>query len=418
MLVLRVFSACFTRGTDDTNIWTLHVTHVERMGITAYYKDSRGSVIVFNHPPLIGLAMTGLKKASDVMGVEFRFLYRLILGASDYVSAWLLFRLLAGSPWRHAVCACYLAAPAVWILSAYHGNTDSLLGLAAIGAAYSFARERYGAAAVWLGAGVSVKWIILIIAPYILFRLPDWVTRVRFSLIFAVVIVGSFGYHITEEATALVQSVALYGGQEFRNGHGEPIWGNRIILGPILLSLLGEAPATEAIAWLATKNGEVLIVVIFGYSFLRARFTTAHTWGRGFGELFVLFHAATNSWAYQYLAWGLPCWFLLKRWQALGVVAVSSSYLYLLYSYLCDSPLLLGPWEVGPRNLWPNWLRILRTGGVAIFVIVGTSCFLHAAREAVTTLCIKRRVRREGGNPKPGNPQGSDLPTGPGSPLL
>jgi hypothetical protein len=381
-VVLRVYFAAFTPGTYDVSIWKRHARLIVEHGIFDYYTLSLGSIITFNHPPLMGILMEALFRLCEIVKLNFRCIYRLILGATDFLTAALLFGLLKRHHQPRIRVMVYLLAPVTFILSAYHGNTDCLVALFALASLASLARGGYALAGFLLGLGISVKWIIVLAGFGLFFGIPTRRDKLRFTLFAALAVCLGYGWWVAQHPVVVLTSVFGYKGQMFFSPAGDPIWGNQIFLRPAMRFLgIGDAGAQSVLDLLFRHNGAIIFVLIFAFSWLRRRRQAVEDIGVTIAGTFCIFYAATNYWAYQYFAWAVPFYFFLDWKRCLLLILLTSAYIYGVYAYFCDSPLLTGAWDSAGHPQWPSSLLLLRDTVLLFFIYIATEFIIRAAIE-------------------------------------
>lgn len=101
-------------------------------------------------------------------------------------------------------------------------------------------------------------------------------------------------------------------------------------------------------------NGAIFFAFVLAFSWLRRGARTVGEVGATIAGVFCLFYAATNYWSFQYFAWAVPFYFFLDWKRCLSLIVVSSTYIYGLYAYFCESWLLSGNWEFIAHSAWPR----------------------------------------------------------------
>ncbi len=216
--------------------------------------------------------MAAVANVCEIVKVEFSFIYRFMLGATDFLTAAFLFAMLRRDRCPKIRVIVYLLAPVTFVLSSYHGNTDCLVPLFALASLKSLIVGSYPLAGFLLGLGISVKWIIVIAGPSLFFGIPTWQDRLRFTLFGALAIFVGYGWWLTQHPVIVFRSVFGYQGQMFFDGSGNPIWGNQILFrtGMRLLGI-GDAEAQQLLDVLFRHNRVIVLVPILAYACLRRR---------------------------------------------------------------------------------------------------------------------------------------------------
>jgi hypothetical protein len=167
---LRFALALCSRGTNDIVTWEGFADQAEEHGVTWMYENVPG----WNHPPLMGDMLIVLKSLADFLHQEFAPTFKLVPIFADLASAFLVF-----GAWfrRTGDFASALRALAIFsfslnalLVSAYHGNTDPLVGALLLAACSAAAKERFALAGVLAGASVNVKLIPVLLFPLLIAR--------------------------------------------------------------------------------------------------------------------------------------------------------------------------------------------------------------------------------------------------------
>jgi hypothetical protein len=379
---LRVYFAACTAGTYDLSIWHRHARAIIDHGIFDYYAMSLGKGLTFNHPPLMGTLMVALVKLCDSLKLDFSFVFRFILGATDFLTAALLYGLLRRRRHLKFRVVVYLFAPVTVLLSSYHGNTDCLVALFALASLASLAGGGYALAGFLLGLGISVKYIVVLAGPALFFGIPTWRDKLRFSLFGALAVLAGYGWWLAQHPVIVFKSVFGYRGQMFFSAVGDPLWGNQIFLRPAMRFLgIGDAGAQHLLELLFRHNGAIILVLVLTFTWLRRRRQAVEDIGVTIAGTFCIFYAATNYWAYQYFAWAVPFYFFLDWKRCFLLLLLTSDYIYSFYSYFCGNLVLRGTWNFLGHLFWPASLLLLRDIVVLFFICIAIEFIMRAALE-------------------------------------
>lgn len=379
---VRAFLVLCTPGTYDLAIWEHHVEAFHDIGLLAYYRVSLGSVAPFNHPPAIAKLVEAIWEAARALGLDFGIAFRLVFTCFDLATAWILARLLARDPRRLLLVGLYLLNPIVFLFSAYHGNTDAALAFFALLALLLVARERYALAGIAAGAGISVKWIILLTFPPLLLAVPGLRGRLRFLGAVAATFFAAFGWHLAMDPIAVVNGVFAYGGQVIQTTAGIPVWGWRILVAHVL-DVVDPERTWEVTSAILRNNGAVLLCALAAYYALRARARAPLEAARTMAGGWVIFHAFTNYWSFQYLAWAAPLLVFLELPTFVALSLAASLYVGALYVDVTGSLLLLHPWDFVGHPLPPVHVLLLRDLAIATFLFCALRAIWDAARQAL-----------------------------------
>jgi Gpi18-like mannosyltransferase len=146
VLILKLWVAATTFGTNDVHYWQSFAAAVRRVGPIKIYalpwsfSPVNGHVLAapYNHPPLIGWMLVVVNHLVW-HGFSFPFLIRLPASVADMVTTLVIFELLR--VWRNlreATAAALLVAcsPVLFIISGFHGNTDPVFVMFTLLSAY------------------------------------------------------------------------------------------------------------------------------------------------------------------------------------------------------------------------------------------------------------------------------------------
>jgi hypothetical protein len=175
-------------------------------------------------------------------------------------------------------------------------------------------------------------------------------------------------------------SVFGYHGQMFFTRAGDPIWGNQIILHPMMQVLgIGDSMMHQLLDLLFRHNGAIILIPVLIFSWLRRGHQAIKDIGITIAGIFCIFYATTNYWAYQYFAWAVPFYFFLDWKRCILLIVLTSAYIYGSYSYFCGTPLLSGVWNFAGHPQWPSSLLFLRDIVMLFFIYIAIEFIVRAA---------------------------------------
>lgn len=380
-ILIRLYLVLFTEGTYDVEIWEHHIEEIDRIGLIKYYEFSYGHARQFNHPPLISYIVKYIFSLSKYFSIPFKISFRLLFALLDFLTAFYLFNIFKSKPYRYLLIGFYLLCPLTFIMSAYHGNVDSSLGLFILMSLYYLSRKKYLIAGLIFGFGMSVKWIILLTAPTLFFSIPGFKNRMRFAVISSLTGILCYLSPILQAPSVVFNSVFKYGGQMIQTVIGIPVWGNRIIYMCIVksyLKLFSYPTMEQFMGWryyYLLHNQIIILVIIIVYAWFKKYRRSDLEIGKTIGEIFCIFYGLTNYWSFQYFAWAIPFLFFLNLKLAGVILFFTTGYIYLLYSLVCESYFLLGKWDFighphlsGPVLFFRN-ASILLFSAYAIYLV-------------------------------------------------
>jgi hypothetical protein len=383
--MLRMALAAFSAGTLDVVVWEGHAREIAERGLMAYY---HGGQYTFNHPPLMGWLASAGWSLADATGIPFRLLLRTPTALLDAGTAALLVLALgrctseALRRARYALGAAYWLSPLAIIFSAHHGNTDSAVAFFVLAATLCIAAERPLLAGALLGASLWVKIPGILAAPVLAFALPRWEQRFRFGA--ATVAIGLVTWlpALVADARVVIESVLLYSGLRVQTTSGGQIWGLQIFYPD--LAGLPEAlrePGRALIRGYYRWNTWICVIPIVLFAWLRRRERSVEGIAFGVTGCFALLYGFSNLWAFQYLAWTLPFWWMAPARFSVAAQLLCTAYIYSLYAWLCGDPLLLGEWDFIGKPDWPAFVRLARSLCVLFFFGAALAFLGSALRE-------------------------------------
>jgi hypothetical protein len=162
-IISRLVVMSISYGSNDMRAWEQFATFINQNGLWQTYVQ----IEKFNHPPLMGLMAAALESFSAWSSIPFRLCWKVPPLMGDLFGMWLLWRHFAprGGLWAMAFVAAFSCNPVSIAVTAFHGNTDSLLAVLALYAAILHRRGRLLGAGLALAAAVNVKVIALIFVP-------------------------------------------------------------------------------------------------------------------------------------------------------------------------------------------------------------------------------------------------------------
>jgi 4-amino-4-deoxy-L-arabinose transferase-like glycosyltransferase len=317
VLILKLWVAATTFGTNDVRYWESFAAGVRRVGPINIYALpwSYGVVGVhdlaapYNHPPLIGWMLVVMNHLVR-HGFSFPFLIRVPASVADVVTTLLIFELLrARRSLRDATVAALLVAcsPVLFIISGFHGNTDPVFVMFTLLGAYLLINRPWPAlpwlspalAGVAFAVAVSVKIVPFVMLPTLLLLAARLGRRQLASFVAGagVVLLPLWGPVALQQWQPFKQDVLLYAGIRLRQ------WGL------VEFAHLLHAPAST-ITFLA-GSGRFLAVLLSALLPALLLYWRRDAALPAIGLCFVLFLLLSPAFATQYLAWPLAGAYLI-----------------------------------------------------------------------------------------------------------
>ncbi|HYZ84739.1 MAG TPA: hypothetical protein VE621_10065 [Bryobacteraceae bacterium] len=164
-------------GSNDVTNWIGHAERVLQIGLVEAYRTHT----TLNHPPIFAEYAALSWKLAQADTLWFARLIKLPGLCGEALILWALWRYR--SP---AFVAVYATAPAGMLVSAYHGNTDTLCGALAMLSGLLFEKRAYLIAGLLLAAALNVKLMALVLVPVLLLAIPNLRALAQGSLGFAI----------------------------------------------------------------------------------------------------------------------------------------------------------------------------------------------------------------------------------------
>ena len=366
-VLLRVVLIGMSYGSNDMTRWTQFADAIREFNIWELYRGYQG----FNHPPLMGWMAAGLRTLALWTGIPFSVLFKLPCLIADVLVMVVLWRCWrqSGHILAAAAVALFSLNPISILVTAYHGNTDSLVGAFGLFAAFAMSRHRYATAGLLVALAANVKIVGVLWAPALFLLCYDRRAMLRFVLGIGVgmlpfvlpLLIGAAEFH---------RNVLSYG-SEPRN------WGiSRLIDGGVgQLESVSTELHSQFLAWgRYLALGGVLSWAIIGRVVRLDPFRAA-------ALAFAAFLTLAPGFGIQYLVWIVP---------VLGAVSLRYSLRYALlgglFLVLVYLTWLTGDWPLSSNHFGipaPAWV-------VGLFVWATLVSFQWQVLR-----CVLRANRRE-----------------------
>jgi hypothetical protein len=337
-ILLRLTLALVSRGTNDIVSWEDFANHIAEHGLLWMYAN----VPLWNHPPLMGYMVEGLRALAPTLGWAFPPTFKLVPIAADGLSGLLIFRVWLAHTGdyraaRRALLWFTLSLNAV-LVSGFHGNTDPLVGALVLAACVAVERHHTFVGGALLAAAINVKLIPLLLAPLLAARLiPREISRFTAGLALGALPFLPVMWMVGDE---FVTNAVAYR-SNFDN------WGVPLFIR--VTEYIGGASVAGLWAEAYVRVGPVLVIVgvlaVAGYARLAQRFSTYELAALGLAIFLIL----APGFGVQYTAivgpvllaisqrWG-GAWAVTSGLFLLVVYATFATGEFPLYSYF-DSPI-------------------------------------------------------------------------------
>jgi len=164
--VLRLALSGVSHGSNDIETWARFADWIERLGLLRLYVvDPK-----FNHPPLMGLYGVFADRCVAVFQTRFAVTFKVLPILASVATIYLVHRI---GKLRLIWLLLFAVNPADVLISAYHGNTDSLCAALSVSSVLFADLEMPWLSGLSLGAALNVKLIPgILIAPLLLSLKP------------------------------------------------------------------------------------------------------------------------------------------------------------------------------------------------------------------------------------------------------
>ncbi|MEU9847428.1 hypothetical protein [Streptomyces sp. NPDC047985] len=366
-LLTRMLIAANKPGPADVHIFRGFAAAIARYGPIRIYEQPLPGLPVYNHPPLAGWMLLGLKELSDI-GIPFGSLIRAPASIADFCCALLVFEIVRRRRSVGVAVACGVGvalSPVLIATSGYHGNTDAVAITFALAAAHLLAdRKSPLAAGLAAALSISVKFIPVVTVPalFVVALRAGRPALLRFTAAFTALTALVWGPVLATVPQNLKENVLEYAG-------GHRLWG--------IVRFADLAGLPDAFITFVQGDGHFLFVLAC---------VTAGVWlallrpaqlpvvvGLTMGLLLLLSTAS----ALQYLTWAAAGLFVIGFWEGAA------------YSCLLGLTALLG--YMGRSAVrWSDTVMHLGEAGwavLAVGLVCGVRVILAAPPSAPSPPC-------------------------------
>jgi uncharacterized membrane protein len=370
---LKIVIALNTFGTNDVTTFYTFSRSLADHGLEWTYRNGVvwfSALPIFNHPPLTAyyLQAIGYLSHQDLFrscGLTFPFLLRLPGIAADFVVVLVLIRLsqvdkiLRIPIWALALFAI---SPVSLMVSGFHGNTDPVVVMFLVLAAYMCLRERPVLCGIFFALSCQIKVIPLLMLPILFFF---WLARgatLRFTIPFMLLCATMWAEPLINFPALFLRNVFSYG--SFWGEWGFTYWLRLTQLPQFNGTGAFNLPRAAAAVAFLLKAG--IVAAVFAVAWrrrcLRERAvidSIAYAW--------IIFFVFSPGISVQYMVWLAPFILLLSPTLYVWLVVTSSIFLFFFYNTIAgglpwyiavstNSPRYLNVWV--PWSLWP-WAALI-----------------------------------------------------------
>jgi hypothetical protein len=354
-LILKLVIAYHTVGTNDTVTFYRFAKNLTEHSLEWTYRRS----ISFNHPPLTAYYLRGIYALAQQswcqhIGLTFPFLLRLPGIVADFVLILVLLRMsdprfgLIIPTWAFAL---FTLSPVSVMVSGFHGNTDPVMVLFLLCAAFMCLQNRPALCGLFLALSCQVKIIPLLLLPIVFFFWFANHAAIRFAASFLLLC-------LTMWAEPLVKFPALFLRNVFVYGSYWGVWGITYCL---RLTGYKDLNGTGAfnLPFAAAASALLLKVVIVSAVLLlawRRRNLGRKAVINSIAYAWIIFFVLSPGICVQYLVWLAPFILLLSPGFYGCVLAASSIFAFVFYNTTAGGL----PWSAATStreliDAWAPW---------------------------------------------------------------
>ena len=322
-ILLKLVLALRTFGTNDIYNYERFMIWSRYLGVDVYRPPWDWDRPPFMHPPFLLHMLRALEWLVQTTGMTFAFWLRVPGIFADSVCLWVVWKLLGSRVQEPSIRWALLmlaGAPALILVSGFHGNTDTVMAMFVVLTVYLIEKGRDGQAGAAFALSMSFKLIPVIAIPAIYLYLDKPRRRLVFFSLVGAALLLLWSPYIFQDPAAIIGKMLGY-----RSLYGH--WG----LSFLSTNFLGDDN------WLNAKFrkwGAYLALAAIGLISLRLnRIRPKPSLFSQVGLLFFCFLALTNGFGVQHLVWLMPWAVGLGAAPALYFYAASGAFLLLVYNY-------------------------------------------------------------------------------------
>ena len=345
---LKLAIAYNTFGTNDVASFYMFAGSLRDHGLEWTYRNGViffSNFPVFNHPPLTGyyLELIGDLSKNPLVrdyGITFPFLVRLPGIVSDLIAVFVLIQIRDISPQRQIptwAVVLFALSPVSVMVSGFHGNTDSVMAMFLLLAAYMCLRERPHLCGIFFAISCQIKIIPLLLLPIAFFF---WLNRrapMRFIIPFVLLTVAFWIQPLVKFPALFWRNVFSY--NSYWGSWGISYW-LKLTQWPQFNGGFFNLPTAAAIVAWILKAGIICAVMMIAW---RRRHESGRAVVDSFAYAWIIFFVFAPGVCPQYMVWLAPFVLLLSP-TFYGWLTISSSIaLFFLYNGLTGGL----PWYIG-----------------------------------------------------------------------
>jgi uncharacterized membrane protein len=353
--MLKLAIAYNTFGTNDVAAFYMFAGSLREHGLEWTYRNGViffSNFPIFNHPPLTAYYLELIANLSknpllEGSGITFPFLLRTPGIIADFISVIVLTRMRETLPDRQIPqwgMLLFAWSPVSIMVSGFHGNTDSIMTMFLLVAAYMCLREQPVLCGIFFALSCQIKIIPLLFLPIPLFFWLKRETAMRFVVPFIVLNLALWIQPLTQFPLLFFRNVFSYNG--YWGGWGISYW-LKLTQWTQFDGNFFNLPPGSAIVAQSLKIGIICAVIVIAW---RRRHLSEDAVFDSFAYGWIVFFAFAPSICPQYLVWLAPFILFLSP-KCYGWLTISAALaLFFLYNDLTGGL----PWYIGIARNNPN----------------------------------------------------------------
>lgn len=352
-LVIKLFIASTTIGTNDIFYWMLFYKYAMLYGGTALYH----AIQIFNHPPLMIHVICLWGWLARITHLSFPLVLRSFGIIADFLSVFCLYSILRHQRIAHSTWSFFLMilSPIAIMISGFHGNTDPIMIFFVILSIYFLQQSNklifLILAGCALGIATNIKIVPLLFYPAFFFSIDGFKQKFVFFVVTGIVfLIGGMPY-LAQDPLFILHRLITYNGIY---GH----WGISHLL------QLSHIQLFNILYFKFAKFVLILLIIIFSFVLNRRSYNTPLLTQCAF--IMFLFFCFTPSFALQYLVWLIPFTVILSTSSAVLLNCAGGLFLFMAYTYWSQG----FPWHYANSLATGDWAGPIKLLELATWAIV------------------------------------------------
>ncbi|MCX5687091.1 MAG: glycosyltransferase family 39 protein, partial [Candidatus Omnitrophica bacterium] len=167
VLILKLLLSYVVYGTNDVTYWKFFSDVIAQHGTFKIYS----LVKIYNHPPLMSWVLKFIRYITLKSGLSFQFVFRLMPIIADFLSIFVIWNLLSALRVKTRTLLCVICSinPINFLISGFHGNTDSVFIFFIFLAIYFIKNKQIFYSGLCYGLSLCIKIVAIILLPVFFF---------------------------------------------------------------------------------------------------------------------------------------------------------------------------------------------------------------------------------------------------------